>query len=426
MAIEEKSTSAEPGPYDALSRFSSLTGEDDRKWWEHTGPVLEKVMRDSGYELQSQYIYLYFVQQHLIPYLGKFPTRGQDDHRWQSNLTPYKVPYELSWNVSHKVVRISWDPVCDASGTENDAFNKKAIHDCTRQLAELDSTVILDRYRLLHKDLVITDEEEQQLLRRDVLPKSGRGQHNLAVDFQEGGITLKVYFYPYMKFLATGTPIEELFFSAIEKLRIADIDEAVGMLKCFLSPKSDDGKPSVDEKVFPSLLACDLCDPSKSRIKYYVIDKWVKWERIANLWTIGGRRLEDPYCAKGLALLKELWDLLAIPEGDRGDIWPNLVLGQPPTHLMTTIANYTLSPASRFPEPQVYLTTFGLNDMAIIDALTAFYERVGFTDMAKSYKKNVQSYYPNLDLNQTNWVHEAVSFSYRNSKPYLSVYYSPF
>lgn len=392
MTVQNKPVDDEWGPYEALSRFSSLTREDHRKWWKHIGPVLARVLRDSGYDTQSQYMYLYFAQQHLIPYLGTFPVKGQDHLRWKSNLTPYKVPYELSWNVSHRVVRISWDPVCDQSGTDADVFNKHAIHECVQQLAQLSSVVVLDRYSVLHKELVLTLEEEQRLLRSNNLPESGRGQHNLAVDFQNGALNVKAYFYPYMKFLATGIPIEDLFFNAVDKLAIAGIEEPLRMLKCFLSPKYDDGNPSVDNKVFPSLLACDLCEPSKSRIKYYVIDKVVTWERVANLWTIGDRRVKDPICTEGLALLKELWDLLAIPEGDRGDIWPNLVLGQPPTHLMTTMANYTLLPSSPFPEPQVYLTTFGMNDMEVMNALTTFYERVGFSDMARSYKANVQSY----------------------------------
>jgi hypothetical protein len=33
---------------------------------------------------------------------------------------------------------------------------------------------------------------------------------------------------------------------------------------------------------------------------------------------------------------------------------------------------------------------------------------------------------PGLDFTKTNYIHSGVSFSYRHSKPYLSVYYSPF
>ncbi|KAM4058374.1 tryptophan dimethylallyltransferase domain-containing protein [Hirsutella rhossiliensis] len=90
------------------------------------------------------------------------------------------------------------------------------------------------------------------------------------------------------------------------------------------------------------------------------------------------------------------------------------------------MANWTLSPTKRFPDPQIYLLTVGMNDEVIMNALVAFYKVLGWTDLANTYKDKVASYYPGLDLTKTNYIHSGVSFSYRHSKPYLSLYYSPF
>jgi tryptophan 4-dimethylallyltransferase len=56
------------------------------------------------------------------------------------------------------------------------------------------------------------------------------------------------------------------------------------------------------------------------------------------------------------------------------------------------MANYTLHPDQPMPEPQVYFTTFGMNDIKVADALTEFFQRQGWTEMAESYKKSLLSY----------------------------------
>ncbi|KAE8346095.1 12-alpha,13-alpha-dihydroxyfumitremorgin C prenyltransferase [Aspergillus arachidicola] len=409
-----------------LNKFSWFANEDQRRWWEHTGPRLLRLLSDSQYPEQYQLPYLYLLQQRLVPYLGVFPTPGQDSQRWWSNLTPYGVPFEFSWNLLHDIVRISFDPVSHLTGTEADAFNKIAAMECLSQLASLDKDIDLTQFKHFQRELTLTLDEETRLLQSTTPPRAGRGQHNLAVELNKGGISAKAYFYPGMKSIATGIPPGKLFFDAIDKLGLQTLQQPIHHLRDFLGV-TDDGILA-DKAVTPMLLGCDLCDPDKSRIKFYVTDQMVTWDRVADMWTLGGRRLEDPQCGKGLALLKVVWDLLKIPEGYRGDVWPDLVFGTPPSsnNLISTFANWTLSPKKKFPEPQIYLVTFGMNDAVVMDALIAFYKKIGWTDLARTYKDKVASHYPGLDLTQSNHVHEAISFSYRNGKPYLSVYYSPF
>ncbi|CAI7667676.1 unnamed protein product [Penicillium viridicatum] len=225
-----------------------------------------------------------------------------------------------------------------------------------------------------------------------------------------------------MKSLATGNAPGKLYLDSIEKLRLPGLKEPVHHLREVLG-LNNDGIPANKD----------------SRMKFYVTDQMVTWDRVADMWTLRGRRLEDPQCGNGLTLLRKLWDLLMVPKDHRGNVWPDLAFGTPPSpdYRAVMMANWTLSPTKKFPDPQIYFLTFGMSDTVVMDALITFYEMVDWMDLARTYRDKVTSYYneqekahtvdsPELDLTKTNYVHSGISFSYRNSKPYVSVYYSPF
>ncbi|KAL4886154.1 aromatic prenyltransferase [Aspergillus karnatakaensis] len=195
-----------------------------------------------------------------------------------------------------------------------------------------------------------------------------------------------------MKSLATGLSPGKLFFDAIEKLNLPGLNSPVRHLRNFLDV-GDDGIPS-DSAVSLFLLGCDLCNPIESRIKLYVTDQIVTWDRVSAMWTLRGARQKDPQSDKGLTLLRKLWDLLEIPEGYRGNIRPDFPIGTPPPedYRPVGMANWTLSTTKEFPDPQIYLLTFGMNDAKVVDALVAFYEVVGWVDLARSYREKVAAY----------------------------------
>ncbi|KAM4058375.1 tryptophan dimethylallyltransferase domain-containing protein [Hirsutella rhossiliensis] len=56
---------------------------------------------------------------------------------------------------------------------------------------------------------------------------SGRGQQTLAVEFQNGGISAKAYFFPGMKSLATGISPGKLILASIETLALSGLKEPV-------------------------------------------------------------------------------------------------------------------------------------------------------------------------------------------------------
>lgn len=86
--------------------------------------------------------------------------------------------------------------------------------------------------------------------------------------------------------------------------------------------------------------------------------------------------------------------LLMVPEGHRGNVWPDLAFGTPPSpdYRAVMMANWTLYPTKKFPDPQIYFLTFGMSDTVVMDALITFYEMVGWMDLARTYRDKVTSY----------------------------------
>lgn len=379
--------------FELLDKFSWFSSDDQRRWWKQTGSKLQKLLGDAQYSEKDQVLYLYLLQQRIVPTLGVFPTPGQDSQRYWSQVTTYGVPYELSWNLLHNIVRIGFEPVSHLTENGGDIFNQRATEECLSQLASLDATFDLERFRHFQRELAVNPDEESRILQgKAPLPRAGRGQYALAVELQNSGINAKAYFFPHMKALATGLSPGKLFFNSMEKLGLSGLKEPLHHLSDFLG-LSEDGIPA-DSTVTPVLLGCDLCDPAKSRMKLYITDQTVTWDRVVGVWTLGGRRQDDPQCGDGLILLRKLWDLLDIPEGSRDNVWPNLAFGEPPScdYRATMMANWTLSPTKRFPDPQIYFLTFGMSDVVVMDALVTFYEIIGWTDLARTYRDKVTSY----------------------------------
>ena len=109
------------------------------------------------------------MQQRLVPYLGVFPVPGQDTRRW-SQVTTYGVPFELSWNILHNIVRIGFEPISHLAEQGVDSFNKIAIDECISQLAFLDENVDLTRFRHFQRELVATPDEESRILQGEAPP----------------------------------------------------------------------------------------------------------------------------------------------------------------------------------------------------------------------------------------------------------------
>ena len=374
--------------YKDLSDYGEISDEEQRHWWHSVGPMFAEMLDMTGYSQADQRTHLHVFQNCVVPFLGAYPRN--DRPRWMSILTRYGTPFELSLNCNDSVVRYTYEPIDHATGTAADPFNTHAIWGALKKLMALDPTVNTEYFCHFKRDLTLSPLEsdllrDNQLARSDIMT-----QNKLALDLNaDGHFVVKTYIYPALKARATGQSTQNLIFNSVRSLTVGqpNVTAALGMLEDYVNSQAHKGTAQ------PRLLSCDLVDPSKSRIKIYISEQVVSLAALREMWTLGGRR-NDPVNQAGFLLIQELWDLLRIPEGLRSYTEGYMPLGSMPgtDELLPGMANYTLHPDCPFPEPQVYFAVFGMKDMAIADALTVFFERHGWHDIARKYTDSLKAY----------------------------------
>ncbi|KAI1360186.1 4-dimethylallyl tryptophan synthase [Xylaria arbuscula] len=418
MEISKKSPAQLLKPFYMLSQALNLSNEHHAKWWYSTAPMFAAMMAGASYDIHAQYKFLCIHREVIIPALGPYPEKGQP-MRWKSHLTRFGLPFELSFNYSKSLLRFAFEPLGSLTGTEDDPFNIQAIRPVLQDLKAMVPGLDLEWFDHFTNALVISEKEAQTLLNRDIQIPVFKTQNKLAADLDPSGdIVLKTYIYPRIKSIATGTPKEGLMFDAIKS---ADTDGKVSTPLAILEEFIAERTPTL----IGHFLSCDLLKPSESRIKVYCMERQLDLASIESIWTLNGRR-NDPETLDGLDALRELWQLLPITEGlcPLPDCFYEP--GTSPREQLPLIINFTLSPKSPLPEPQIYFPAFGQNDGAIAEGLAIFFKSRGWGGLAKSYPSDLASYYPDVDLHTTNHLQAWVSFSYKSKKPYMSVYLHTF
>ncbi|KAB8264265.1 aromatic prenyltransferase [Aspergillus pseudonomiae] len=418
MEISRKSPIQLPKPFRVLSQALNLSNSDHAKWWYSTAPMFAAMMAGASYDVHAQYKFLCIHREVIIPALGPYPEKGQPMH-WKSHLTRFGLPFELSFNYSKSLLRFAFEPLGPLTGTLEDPFNTKAIRPVLQDLKAMVSGLDLEWFDHFTKTLVVSDKEAQTLCDGNIPVPVFKTQNKLAADLEPSGdIVLKTYIYPRVKAIATGTPKEKLMFDAIKAAdQGGKIASPLATLEQFLAERAP--------TLLGHFLSCDLVQPSESRIKVYCMERQLSLASIEGIWTLNGRR-NDPETLEGLAALRELWQLLPVTEGlcPLPDCFYEP--GTSPQEQLPFIINFTLSPKSPLPEPQIYFPAFGQNDQTIAQGLAAFFESRGWGGMAGSYPSDLASYYPDVDLHTANHLQAWISFSYKGKKPYMSVYLHTF
>ncbi|KAE8133799.1 aromatic prenyltransferase [Aspergillus pseudotamarii] len=418
MEISKDTAAQLPKPFYVLSQALNLTNKDHAKWWYSTAPMFATMMAGSGYDVHAQYKFLCIHREVIIPALGPYPEKGQQMH-WKSHLTRFGLPFELSFNYSKSLLRFAFEPLGPVTGTQDDPFNTQAIRPVLQDLKAIVPGVDLEWFDHFTNALVVSDEDIQTLRDANTEIPVFKTQNKLAADLEPSGhIVLKTYIYPRIKSIATGTSKEMLMFDAIKAAdKSGRVAAPLAVLQEFMAERAP--------TLIGHFLSCDLVKPSESRIKVYCMERQLNLASIEGIWTMNGRR-SDPETLDGLNALRELWQLLPITEGLCP--LPNCFYepGTSPQEQLPFIINFTLSPKSPLPEPQIYFPAFGQNDGAIAEGLATFFDRRGWGGLAKSYPSDLASYYPDVDLHTSNHLQAWVSFSYKGNKPYMSVYLHTF
>ncbi|KAF7596490.1 hypothetical protein BBP40_001362 [Aspergillus hancockii] len=378
--------------------------------------MLGKLLSQCKYSVHHQYQYLSLYGLHIIPFLGPWPDIGRPE--LYKSVFSGLGPLEFSQNFTKtaRTVRMGFEPTSFFASTTRDLCNRHALGDALNHFKQLGIKIDLRLYHQLVSEVSLTDQDEEVLRARNVLDNEpAKSQDLLALDFKDGDVTVKLYFYPQLKSLATGITRAQLMFNAVRAVdKIGSFSKSMDMIEEFFA--------SVPETTAPYWISCDLIEPHRTRFKFYIAEFQVDLDHAGDLWTLGGR-LGDPETMTGLEIVRDLWKSFGIRDGLREQKNRPGHSGDPP-NIIPMLFNLEISPGSPCPQPKIYFPTTGMNDLAIAEAMTEFFRRHGLDGYAESYIADLASCVPHMDLADCTDLQAWISFSYSfRTGPYLTVYY---
>ncbi|RAH64220.1 aromatic prenyltransferase, partial [Aspergillus aculeatinus CBS 121060] len=421
-------------PYISLSQSLLFHTQDEHDWWHRAAPVLARMLHNADYEIHKQYQYLAFFAQHVVPALGPSPANPRPNlYRGVFNLE-----FSQNFQESGCIIRLAFLPLNYLAGVPGkDPFNRLSTPEVLARYAQVDGIDLdLQLYQQLVSDLTLNKKEEDHLLStKSPLPPVFRTQSGIALDLRkEGKMTVKLYTFVVGKSMATATPASTLALDAVRKVdqgAASRFDAGMQPIQAFLD--EEQGTPDAMIPASPTSFhprgmiqfGCDLVDLARTRFKFYIHDYIVNTDRLAELWTLGGRLRERdcPGIEKGLKILHELWSILQVREGYHLPFACAPKAGERGS-VQFLIVNYEIHPGDPWPVPKVYFPLFGMTEDAVIDAVVAFFERLGWAQQARVYRENMVACFPTRDLEKTTDIQVWLSFSYSPKKgPYTTVYY---
>lgn len=340
-----------------------------RAWWQKTGPLLANLMASAGYTYQSQYKHLIFFYRSVVPCLGPYP------QTYRSAMTHNELPLEISINFQQSgdakpVIRVAMEPVASLSGTAEDPYNMRPIRDYLSHLESIKTEGYDDRvFEHFYPKHTLDRAECQKLQDQNEVIRE-RSQAAFGFDFKPNGISVKGYTFPGVKCHAAGKELWSVAIGSVQEyLGDGDRHGTLDMIKDYVE--------MTDERVnFGFVYSNDCISPEKSRHKLYGRTKDMSWNKIQEIWTLGGRS-NSSELAKGLEYLQRLWELLHIG----GDTHP---LG---LHL---VWNYETKAGLPVPATKIYFPVYGFNDQNNVNAIVQYLTEIGLNVYADAYEQSVR------------------------------------
>lgn len=365
-------------PYQVLSKYKKFPSPDEEFWWDHAASTLADLIKWTKATPAQEYEFLQFFYEHVIPNFSWYRPYDVPGRAWNTGITPSGLPleYSVNWrNIdANAMVRVGVEPISQFAGTARDPYSHYKIWDTLNQLSQVKAlkSFDLELWRHFSSALCTSREEEALLDQTRTLPESfsiAKMQHSMGFDFCDDEVVVKIYLIPNMKARASGTPLAELLTGSIHAIYRDTIDrETLATVINYLDRTSNFNDAT--------WFSFDCIPRSQSRIKLYGSDFRTTWSRAEDLWTVGGR-YTDAVTMKGLAYLKELWDLLPIQDFET---LPEQAVQNPPM-----LWAYEIRPGDKIPSPRIYIPGHCLNDKKVADGLSAFFKRVGWSDLGDQY-----------------------------------------
>ncbi|KZF25225.1 aromatic prenyltransferase [Xylona heveae TC161] len=407
-------------PWQILQDALGFRNEDEHFWWETTASVLGCLLEKAGYDVHLQYQYLSLYYRYVLPSYGPRPLQPGVPH-WKSFMCDDFSPFEPSWNWdgSKSIIRFSFEPINRASGTSADPFNQIKPREVLAEISDISAGLDTQWYDHFAREFFLPSETASII--RSRLPEGEHmSQSFLAWDLNGGEASTKAYFFPILRSLETGRSTRDIVVDAITKLdsEKTSLRPSLTVLEDYMSSLPTEWQAKYE------MIAIDCTDPSKSRIKIYVRMPSMAFNKVRDMYCLGGR-LHGPNVDAAMKILDDLWPrVLYIPEGTGPD-------DELPSNTHRTagaIFNFELKPGNPLPDPKLYLPVrhYAKSDLDIARGLQSFFRLQGWDEMADSYVEDLKNIFPTHDLANTAGSHTYLSYSYKKKTgAAVTMYYNP-
>ncbi|GIK05236.1 aromatic prenyltransferase [Aspergillus viridinutans] len=382
-----------------LDHDSRSNAEDLDYWTHHCVPVLSSLLRSAeSYLPADQDAQLRVLYEHVLPNLGPRPSVAHT----RSFLTQSGSPFQPSINLSSgkPQVRYCWELLGHCGGSDSDPFAVEAAREilpslstafgfCTRW-----TDAFISAFAPTPEEAKVTQAKLPKWLESftsaasEVPPIKRLPFAFVAFDLKGPKTSIKAYFNPKAKEIATGTPATEMTWNVLRNLVPCINPASIDVLAQFLTERS---VPSTIELV--GIDCVDEASLSDARVKLYVHSMSNSFNTVRDYVTLGGR-LQDATTLKGLAVLRDIWHLLLQePEGIVGDDY-NKPLNDGSMLCQRLYFSFEMRPGREFPEVKTYLPTwnYARSDEAIVQNYEEVFRKCGHEwGMDGRYKKVFES-----------------------------------
>lgn len=295
------------------------------------------------------------MEEYIVPALGSKPER----ERARSLLTINGGPLETSVNVSDNgkpCVRFTIEPHMP----DSDILEDSPIPGVARGVG-----ADLGWFKQLAAELFPNQEEIE--IMKTKMPKDSRSipRAMTAFDLDGGDRSMKAYFYPVIKNMASGVNTDKVCIEAIKKLE--PLGEAFVPALEYIQSYRQIIQP---EKALITVLGIDCIDPHQgARVKLYMNPRSNTFEAIEDHLTFGGKA-KDKETMDGLAILREMWHLF-FDEPQTMDAAYSKPVNVPKSGHQGMVSSWEIKPGVEKPEVKVYVPLFQYfkSDRAIADSL---------------------------------------------------------
>ncbi|KAF2178051.1 aromatic prenyltransferase [Zopfia rhizophila CBS 207.26] len=328
-------------------------------WCRTTGHVLDVLMQAANYSHQAHGDIMSFFAENIAPFLG--PTDKPNFKRWKSFMTDDNTPIEISWDwcgpADEPIIRFSIDPMSLSAGTFADPMNATGPESFKNMIFEVFPKI--DMFWFDHFN---------SFFNRGTTEAGAEEDHPSRIfwgfDLGETGVTTKTYFFPGPLARTMGASNLCTIAQSLACAPYCTPDK----LQAFNQLASFANSLGTDALEF-EMLAIDMVDPLKSRLKLYFRNRRTDFSSIRDMITLNGEK-PGAHLEKGLCSLKKLWDSLF----DRSDAPEDLELRLNERRTAGILYNAEFRLGSSYPDVKIYIPVrhYSRNDQHVMDKVQEF------------------------------------------------------